>query len=137
MQGCWWRRPTVKAGRQSLLPHPIFDEDSMHHKQRLATAVGASVQGDDVRRLLTMITDASFKKRTCNATRFTTAASIRSARLFWLQFSEKNCICFRGGRAARCNTRAVRTSIHPRPPSPCRKFNRGLVKFCFPFYYSL
>ena len=70
MQGCWWRRPTVKAGCQSLLPHPIFDEDSMHHKQRLVTAVGASVQGDDVRRLLTMITDACFKNRAWSAKSF-------------------------------------------------------------------
>jgi hypothetical protein len=86
MQGCWRRRPTVKTVRESLLPHPIFDEDSMHHKQRLVTAVGASVQDDDLHRLLTVMTDASFKKRACNATRFTTAASIGSARLFWPQF---------------------------------------------------
>ena len=78
MQGCWWRRPKDKAGRQSLLPHPVFDEDSMHHKQRLVTAVGASVQGDNLRRLLTVITNASFKKRSCNATRYTTVASIIS-----------------------------------------------------------
>ena len=107
MQRCWWRRPTVKAGRQRLLPRPIFDEDSMNHKQRLVTAVGASVQGDDVRRLLTMITDASFKKRACNATRFTTAASIRSARLFWLQFSLAKKTAYMGGGG--CPRRAPHT----------------------------
>ena len=136
MQGCWWRRSTVKAGRQSLLPHPVFDEDSMYHKQRLVTAVGASVQGEDLRRLLTVITNASFKKRACKATRFTTVANIRSVRLFWLQFSAKNCMPLHASCAA-----PSPLIIHPSEffddddPSPLgplrravQKLNRDFVK---------
>jgi hypothetical protein len=88
MQGCWWVSSTVKSGCQILLPHPMFDEDAVCHKKQLVIVISTSAQGDDLRTVLTVITDANFKNRACNATRLVMLVHIQSARIDSLRNSE-------------------------------------------------
>jgi hypothetical protein len=90
--GVGGRSSTVKSGCQNLLPHPIFDEDTMCHKKNLVTVISTSAQGDDLRTVLTVITDANFKNRACNATRLVMVVRIQSARMNRLPNGEI-CLC--------------------------------------------